>query len=583
MKVVEVVKHQAMRFVKKCTTREGIFGDYDYKYLFVPEVPFFSKEHKTQPFFGVDADMPIFLGFILGFQHALSMLAGVVTPPILIAGVANLLPQITQYLVLASLIISGLLSMVQITRVRLFKGYYMGTGLLTMVGTSFASIAVVTKAFPMMYELGDCPIAADGTQLPCPDGYGKILALAVICSLLEIALSFTPARILQLVFPNIVTGPVVLLIGTHLIETGMTDWLGGSACHGTDTVCHIGGHDKPWGLAQYIGLGFLVYVTILLSERFGSPIMKSCAVIIGLLIGCIVAAAADYFDGLSIGLAPAATFVWVHTFKLELYGPAILPFLAVRLVLMMEAIGDITATSDVLRQPTEGLLYETRIQGGLLADGINGIISGLGTVTPTSTFAQNNGVISVTKCANLTVGYWCAGFMLIMGVFSKFAAAIVTIPKPVLGGMTSFLFCSVAIAGVKIISTTPFTRRDRFLLTASVLPGMGAILLPNWFEHVFTYKGSNNALKGFFNAIVLVMQTGFAITGFIGVILNQFLPQVGDEAEEIEEVVLETVGSAGQDGRNLYASKENDKLQTFNPNHTLVEYLGTQSSNEHER
>lgn len=557
-----MIKHQAKRLKHKITTREGLFGDYDYKYLLVPEIPFLSKEAKTQPFFGVLAEMPIFLGFLLGFQHALSMLAGVVTPPIIISQAANLDAVTTQYLVLASLIVSGLMSIIQISRFHLFKGYYIGTGMLTMVGTSFASIAVVTQALPMMYESGDCPIAEDGTKLPCPNGYGYILALAVICALLEILLSFTPSRILQKIFPNIVTGPVVLLIGTHLVEEGLTTWLGGSSCHG-EGLCVIGGHTKPWGSAQFVGLGFLVYVTILLSERFGSPIMKSCAVIMGLAVGCIVAGACNYFDGSNIKLAPAATFAWVHTFKLKLYGPAILPFLAVRLVLMMEAIGDITATSDVSRQPIEGPLYESRIQGGLLADGIGGIISGLATITPTSTFAQNNGVISVTKCANRNVGYWCAFFMLIMGIFSKFSAAIVSIPDPVMGGMTSFLFCSVAIAGIKIISTTEFTRRDRFLLTAAVLPGMGAILVPDWFSYVFTYDGDNKSLKGFYNAIVLVMQTGFAITGFIGVILNQFLPQVEDEAEEINEVVLETVGSATADAHQQYASKEENKLQNY--------------------
>lgn len=55
-------------------------------------------------------------------------------------------------------------------------------------------------------------------------------------------------------------------------------------------------HPLPWGSAEFIGLGFLVFLTIILCERFGAPIMKSCAVVIGLLVGCIVAAACGYFD-----------------------------------------------------------------------------------------------------------------------------------------------------------------------------------------------------------------------------------------------------------------------------------------------
>lgn len=561
----ETFKSYTKRVVRKWTTKEGFFGDYDYAYLFIPDIPFITKEPKTQPFFGLNSDMPLLLGFILGFQHALAMLAGVVTPPIIIASAANLDASLQEYLVSASLIASGILSAIQITRFHIFgTPYYLGTGLLSVVGTSFATISIVVNALPMMYSNGECPVAEDGTQLPCPNGYGHILASGIVCALLEMLLSFMPAKILQKIFPPLVTGPVVLLIGAHLVESGFQDWLGGSGCVGE--VCAVGSKNITWGSGEFIGLGFLVFVSIIIAEKFGSPIMKSCAVIFGLLIGCIVAAACGYFSHESIDAAPAATFIWVHTFKLKVYGPIILPFLAVYLTLMMEAIGDITATCDVSRLEVEGEQYESRIQGGILADGFNGMLAGLMTITPMSTFAQNNGVISITKCANRRVGYWCCFFMIIMGIFSKFAAAIVSIPKAVLGGMTSFLFCSVAVSGIRIICSTEFTRRDRFVLTAALLPGLGSILVPNWFSNVFTYSGSNNSLQGFYNAIILVMETGFAVTGFLGVILNLLLPQVSDNIEEINELVLETVGSADQRGMEKFAEKEGIPLEAITSN-----------------
>lgn len=141
-------------------------------------------------------------------------------------------------------------------------------------------------------------------------------------------------------------------------------------------------HALPWGSAEYIGLGFSVFVTIIICERFGSPIMKSCAVVLGLLVGCIIAAATGYFDRSGIDAAPAASFVWVKTFPLTVYGPVVLPLLALYIVLMMEAIGDITATCDVSRLEVEGKLFESRIQGGVLADGLNGLLAGLCTITP---------------------------------------------------------------------------------------------------------------------------------------------------------------------------------------------------------
>ncbi|KAF5092108.1 hypothetical protein D0Z03_003046 [Geotrichum reessii] len=536
----------ARRVFKKFTTKEGIVGDYNYAHLFTPQLPFMKKKNIVQPFFPLHGSMPLLLGAVLGLQHSLAMLAGIVTPPLIIGTATNMDTATTQYLVSASLITCGLLSMIQISRFHIpFTKYYIGTGLISVVGTSFATITIVSGALPQMYAKGFCPVAADGTKLACPDGYGAIIGTSALCGLLEVILSFMPAKILRKVFPPIVTGPVVLLIGVKLISTGFQKWAGGSgACKsrpatGLFAMCpNINApHPLPWGSAEFIGLGFSVYVTIIICEKWGAPIMKSCAVVVGLLVGCIIAGAVGYFDKSTIDAAPAATFIWVKTFKLTIYGPAVLPMLAVYIVCMMEAIGDVTATCDVSRLPVQGPEYDSRIQGGVLADGINGILAGLMTLTPMSTFAQNNGVISLTKCANRMVGYWCCFFLIVMGIFSKFAAALVAIPEAVLGGMTTFLFTSVAVSGLRIISTMPFTRRDRFVLTSSLVFGFGATMVPNWFAFFFTYEGDNNGLKGFLEAIELVMETGFAIAGFVGLIINLIIPQEFDEGDTVEEEV----------------------------------------------
>jgi uracil-xanthine permease len=393
-----------------------------------------------------------------------------------------------------------------------------------------------------MYASGYCPSAADGTRLPCPRGYGAVLGTAALCALLEIGLSFAPAKILKKFFPPLVTGPTVMLIGVKLIATGFSNWAGGSGtCSSRPTTGDFQlcpSNDAPmaaaWGSAQFIGLGFLVFVTIIFVERFGAPIMKSCAVVVGLLVGCIVAAACGYFSDSGITDAPVASFIWVKTFPLSIYAPMILPFLAVYLVLIMEAIGDITATCDVSRLEVEGKLFDSRIQGGVLADGFNGMLACLGTITPMSTFAQNNGVIALTRCANRKAGYAACFFLIVSGVFAKFAAALVAIPSSVIGGMTTFLFASVAVSGIRIISTVPFTRRNRFILTSALAIGYGATLVSNWFSYVFTYDGGNTGLIGFMNAIELVMESGFAVTAFLALILNLILPEeIDDEAIDI--------------------------------------------------
>ncbi|RMZ79242.1 hypothetical protein DV737_g3499, partial [Chaetothyriales sp. CBS 132003] len=539
--LMDRIKNIPRKIVNALTTREGLVGDYDYAFLFTPNIPFIKKSKQSAPFFALNDSMPVLLALLLGFQHALSMLAGLITPPIILAGSsgANLDSETSQYLVSTSLIICGILSAIQITRFHIYKTpYYIGTGLISVVGTSFATIPVATGGLTQMYATGYCPTDADGNNLACPKGYGAILGTAAVCALLEVALSFAPTKVLQKVFPPLVTGPTVMLIGINLIGTGFEGWAGGSGtCETRPTtgdyqLCPSNSAPMAaaWGSAQFIGLGFTVFLTIVLCERFGSPIMKSCAVIVGLLVGCIVAGACGYFDPSGIKEAPAASFIWVETFPLSVYAPMVLPFLAVYLVLMMEAIGDITASCDVSRLEVDGPVFNSRIQGGVLADGLNGMIACLCTITPVSTFAQNNGVIALTRCANRKAGYCCCIFLIIMGVFSKFAAALVAIPSPVLGGMTTFLFSAVAISGVRIVSTVPFTRRNRFILTAAMSVGFGATL----FDYVFTYDGDNRALTGFFNAIELVMETGFAVTAFLSLFLNLILPEeVDDEAENI--------------------------------------------------
>lgn len=121
--------------VKTFSTKEGLLGDYDYAFLFKPNIPFLTtKSKRAAPFFGLNDKMPIVLALVLGFQHALSMLAGVITPPIIIAGQggANFDQELAQYLVSTSLIVCGILSSVQITRFSLPLGYKLGTGLISV-------------------------------------------------------------------------------------------------------------------------------------------------------------------------------------------------------------------------------------------------------------------------------------------------------------------------------------------------------------------------------------------------------------------------------------------------------------------
>ncbi|KIJ13316.1 hypothetical protein PAXINDRAFT_170595 [Paxillus involutus ATCC 200175] len=557
---------------KKLSTRQGWLGDYDYAWLCSPTLPFsFGGKRPVRrlpPFYGVDDELPLVLAMASGLQHALAMLAGLITPPIIFASTLVLDAQTSAYMISASLIGCGILSLVQMSRIKLWKRYYLGTGLLSVVGTSFATLSTADSIFNAMYANGTCPsvTGADGTVTrgPCPDAYGMVLGTSLICSLLEIGLSFIPSRTLQRIFPPMVTGTVIVMIGASLVgSSSIPNWGGGSnGCQARPTSGPLAlcltvssKHALPWGSPEFIGLGFLSFVSIIITELLGSPFLKNASIIVGLAVGCIVAGAMGYIDGSTITSAPNITFLWIHTFKIGVYPPAILPMLAVYMSTMMEAIGDITASAEVSRLKVTGDDFDSRIQGGVLSDGLGGFISALFTVTPLSIFAQNNGVIALTRCANRAAGRWCCAFLILFGILGKVSGFFLAIPNPVLGGVTTFLFASVVVSGLRVLSYVNYTRRDRFILAAAMSFGVGDLLMPDVFTYLFEgVKNPNSGLQGLFESITIVLSTPFLAAGLVAVILNLILPQEvlqaeADEDEGVEEVI-DDVEASNKEGRD---------------------------------
>ena len=104
------------------------------------------------------------------------------------------------------------------------------------------------------------------------------------------------------------------------------------------------------------------------------------------------------------------------------------------------------------------------------------------------------------------------------------------------GSGVSFLFSTVAVSGVAVIARgVPFTRRNRFVLTAGLTIGYGATLVPTYFNNVFTYDSDSTSLRGFLDAIKIIMSTEFVVTAFMTMFLNQILQEeIEDEVSEID-------------------------------------------------
>ncbi|KAF8703052.1 xanthine uracil permease, partial [Rhizoctonia solani] len=555
------------RYGKKFTTRDGWLGDYDFAWLCSPGLPWGKRKASRAPqFYALDADLPILLAMTCGFQHALAMLAGLITPPIIFSSALNLDGSTQAYMISASLIGCGILSLVQMSRLYIWRNYYLGTGLITVVGTSFATLSTGFSAISTLTEHVR-PLRPRMEQSP-----EVLVQMLMECCLMGMA--FVPPKKLKRIFPPIVTGTVILLIGASLIgESGVLNWAGGSNdCHlrpetGIFRLCPtiFAKRPLPWGSPEFIGLGFLSFITIVLVELFGSPFLKNASIIVGLLVGCIVAGAAGYMDSSAIDRAPAITFLWVKTFKIRVYPPAILPMLA---VYAMEAIGDITASAEVSRVEVDGEVFDTRIQGGVLADGIGGFVSALFTVTPLSIFAQNNGVIAITRCANRTAGRWCCGFLIFFGIIGKISGVFLSIPNSVLGGVTTFLFASVMVSGIRVLATIKWQRRDRFILAAAFSFGLGDLLVPEWYTHLFDGVEANSGLQGLFDSITIVLSTPFLIAGVVAVILNLIIPP---EVESLSNVVEHDVEVEAQHDRESSSIDETKKERSGDAGRVTLE------------
>ncbi|KAL4970479.1 permease family-domain-containing protein [Aspergillus stella-maris] len=520
------------------TSREGWVGNYDYLYLITPNIPPLNRKYKNvnPPFYGLNDEVPILLTLLLGLQHALTMIGSVVSPPLAIAGGAFYLnSDQTQYLVSAAFITTGIATALQVTRLHITRTpLYIGTGLLSVVAPTFDILAVAFNYTGRRYASGTCPVDVDGGKLPCPEAWGAMLGTMLCTVWVQIAMSLVPPRVLDRVFPKVVTGSLLLLIGVYLVGNGMQNWGGSSNCNGGDgfyALCPDTSAPRPlpWGDPRLIGLGFSVFITIIIVEFIGSPIMRSASVIFGLAVGCTISGATGYWSRSQIDATPVGTFLWVHTFKLSVDGALVLPLLILFVCEAVSCMPDILATAEISRVAIDGPEFHSRIQGGVLCDGIGSLISALGTSLPMVSQAGNNGVISLTGCASRRAGWTASIILILMGILGKFGAVFGSMPPSVLGGMQVFLYSTIAVAGVRVLGMVTFTRRNRFILTAALGIGFMDIVTPEWFAQVLAYEGDNVRLEGFLQGVNLIVETPFIIAAVVGVLLNAVLR--GDEKD----------------------------------------------------
>ncbi|MFP3455041.1 nucleobase:cation symporter-2 family protein [Psychrobacter sp. SIMBA_152] len=408
-----------------------------------------------------DRPTPIkaFLGAI---QHVLAAFVGIITPSLIIGGTLGLGEHIP-YLLSMSLIVSGVATFIQTRKVG-----PVGSGLMALQGTSFGFLAAVLTAGFVVKNRGGGP----------EEILSVIFGVSFLGAFVEIFLSQFITKLKSFMSP-IVTGCVIVTIGLSLTKVGLTDLAGG-----------FGAED--FGSIPNLLLGGGVLVSVVLISIINNKVIRSSAIFIGLMLGLI---AAVFMGRIDFSLVSEAAFFTVPIpFK---YGfgfdwQAFIPIAFMYIITSIETSGDLTATSMISGEPIKGPLYEKRIKGGVLGDGVNSLIAAVFNTFPVTTFSQNNGVIQMTGIASRYVGFYVGGILCLMGLFPVLGAIFTQLPKPVVGGVTLLMFATVATAGIRILSTVQFTHRNVLIIATSLGLATGIAFVPDvlsqtpqFFQNIF--------------------------------------------------------------------------------------------------
>ena len=402
-----------------------------------------KSELKAELIYGLNDRPPLRETLFAALQHLLAIFVAIITPPLIIAGALKLDIETTSFLVSMALFASGASTFIQCRRIG-----GIGTGLLCIQGTSFSFIG---------------PIISAGLTGGLPVIFGACMAASTVEMLISRLLKYT-----RKIITPLVSGIVVTLIGMSLIKVGITVCGGGAVAKSNGT----------FGSFEHVGLAALVLLLIIFFNRSSNRYLRMSSIVIGLVIGYAVAWCMGLVDFSSVQSYGGFNIPVPFKYGLSFDWSAFIALGLVYLITAIEAYGDITANSLISGEPVEGKTFVKRASGGILADGFNSMLAGVFNSFPNSVFAQNNGMIQLTGVASRYVGYYIAGFLILLGLFPAVGLVFSLMPEPVLGGATLLMFGTVASAGIRIIAAQTIDRKATLVMALSFSLGLSVELVP---------------------------------------------------------------------------------------------------------
>ena len=379
----------------------------------------------------LDGRVPVGRAVPFGLQHVLAMFVSNLTPITIIGAAAGLDNGQIAVLLQNAMFVAGIATLIQ-----LYPVWKIGSRLPIVMGVSFTFVTILSYV---------------GTTY----GYETMIGAVLVGGLVEGTLGLL-AKYWKKIITPVVAASVVTAIGYSLFTVGARSF--------------GGGYTEDFGSAQNLILGTITLVTCILFNILAKGYWKQLSVLVGLVVGYIVAifmGMVDFSGIMSGGIISLPHFL---PFKPEFNIGAIVSVVIIFLVSAAETIGDTTA------MVSGGLNREItteEISGSLACDGYASTISSLFGCPPVTSFSQNVGLINMTKVVNRFTIMTGAVCMILAGLLPPIGNFFASLPDAVLGGCTIMMFGTILVSGIQMVAKAGFSQRNITIVALSLAVGIG--------------------------------------------------------------------------------------------------------------
>lgn len=427
--------------------------------------------------YGINDKPKLATQILLGFQNIFAAFGGIIAVPLVISSALGLDGATSTAVLSATILASGIATIIQ------SKGIgRIGARVPCIMGTDFTFVS---------------PAITVGSVAGLPG----IIGATILGSIVEVVLSFFIKPLMKL-FPPLVTGTVVCLIGLTLIPVSM-DWAAGG----------VGAAD--YGSLRNVVIAMTVLVITLLLNRYGKGMVSTASVLIGMVVGYIICIPFGMVDFSLVNEAKWFALPNIFEYGVNFDFKNVIAFIPAYIVTTIETVGCLATICQVSKIKADDKI----IGRGVLSDGIGSAMAGVLGTFPNTTFSQNVGLIPLTRNASRSVAIMAGILLVCLGFFPKFAALINIMPQPVLGGVGIVMFGTIAAAGIRTLSTVEINNRNLLIIATSIGLGLGVTFRPDFIA---------NLPEG----LRMIFASGISTGTIVALVLNKVLKEDKKVIEE---------------------------------------------------